>query len=188
MRPFGNATATICDWHRSLALRHSSSGLRGATNHFEIPVDASHMYDLWQVALKALRAVHNTAAHSETNFDWKNCKTFPIYILFAFWFGPAQAVPAAWKISAFRPFSCHFWAFVLSPYRVTQALQRLFDTFRRSWEVGIALLFVVWPAKFCAEVCMWFATAIHEADHGTSKHWRLPVNVSQLRFSVVSIL
>mmetsp|Transcript_42831 Transcript_42831/g.87597 ORF Transcript_42831/g.87597 Transcript_42831/m.87597 type:complete len:700 (+) Transcript_42831:88-2187(+) len=25
-------------------------------------------------------------------------------------------------------------------------------------------------------VCMWFATAIHEADHGTSKHWRLPVN------------
>ena len=24
-------------------------------------------------------------------------------------------------------------------------------------------------------VCMWFATAIHEADHGTSKHWRLPV-------------
>lgn len=24
-------------------------------------------------------------------------------------------------------------------------------------------------------VCMWFATAIHESDHGTSKHWRLPV-------------
>jgi len=24
-------------------------------------------------------------------------------------------------------------------------------------------------------VSMWFATAIHEADHGTSKHWRLPV-------------
>jgi len=23
---------------------------------------------------------------------------------------------------------------------------------------------------------MWFATAIHEADHGTSKHWRLPVD------------
>merc|ERR1712232_221234 len=23
---------------------------------------------------------------------------------------------------------------------------------------------------------MWFATAIHEADHGTSKDWRLPVN------------
>jgi len=25
-------------------------------------------------------------------------------------------------------------------------------------------------------VCMWFATAIHEADHGTSKDWRLPIN------------
>lgn len=24
-------------------------------------------------------------------------------------------------------------------------------------------------------VCMWYATTIHEADHGTSKHWRLPV-------------
>jgi len=24
-------------------------------------------------------------------------------------------------------------------------------------------------------ISMWFATAIHEADHGTSKHWRLPV-------------
>ena len=92
------------------------------------------------------------------------------------------------KSLPFGFFSCHFWASVLSPYRVTQALQRLFVTFRRSWEVGIALLFVVWPAKFCVEVCMWFATAIHEADHGTSKHWRLPVNVSQLRFSVVSIL
>jgi len=25
-------------------------------------------------------------------------------------------------------------------------------------------------------VTMWYATAIHEADHGTSKHWRLPVD------------
>mmetsp|Transcript_28463 Transcript_28463/g.65990 ORF Transcript_28463/g.65990 Transcript_28463/m.65990 type:complete len:704 (-) Transcript_28463:268-2379(-) len=25
-------------------------------------------------------------------------------------------------------------------------------------------------------ICMWYATAIHEADHGTSKDWRLPVN------------
>lgn len=25
-------------------------------------------------------------------------------------------------------------------------------------------------------VCMWFATAIHESDHGTSKDWRLPVD------------
>lgn len=24
-------------------------------------------------------------------------------------------------------------------------------------------------------VTMWYATAIHEADHGTSKDWRLPV-------------
>lgn len=24
-------------------------------------------------------------------------------------------------------------------------------------------------------ICMWYATAIHESDHGTSKHWRLPV-------------
>lgn len=26
-----------------------------------------------------------------------------------------------------------------------------------------------------SEICMWYATAIHESDHGTSKHWRLPV-------------
>jgi len=25
-------------------------------------------------------------------------------------------------------------------------------------------------------VCMWYATSIHESDHGTSKAWRLPVN------------
>ena len=30
----------------------------------------------------------------------------------------------------------------------------------------------------CTKICMWYATAIHESDHGTSKHWRLPVKVS----------
>jgi aryl-alcohol dehydrogenase-like predicted oxidoreductase len=29
-------------------------------------------------------------------------------------------------------------------------------------------------------VTMWYATAIHEADHGTAKDWRLPVQASQL--------
>jgi hypothetical protein len=56
------------------------------------------------------------------------------------------------------------------PNYVVSAVPLCFGTPRLPAEAAAKAL------KAChSTVEMWFATAIHESDHGTSKHWRLPV-------------
>lgn len=149
---FGNETSTICDRHRSLALFHPSGRLRGRTWPQLFP----RCYQMLSAdppdfcILRRGKCPRQSLESSCHRLQWKRCEQCTTPLEPQI-FGRAIAIGS----------DTSSW------------LERIFGNTRIQSQTQDIL-------RPPSEVCMWFATAIHEADHGTSKHWRLPVNASRL--------
>lgn len=180
LRPFGHATAAVCAWHGSIALCDSSSSLRGG---------AWNGLDGWGRKRDGADGVdsgrRDGCIYPSNSFilrlRWKHCEQSTIlFEAQTLWDERNFGGKVCDKIIAFfkTAVSCSedcgdLWSCLLCRVFAHQTHPK---TPKKHETLPTPLTSLRHFQTFAAEVCMWFATAIHEADHGTSKHWRLPVN------------
>ena len=179
LRPFGHATAAVCAWHGSIALCDSSSSLRGgAWNGLDgwgrkrdgadgvdsgrrdgcISFKLLHMRLRWKHCEQSTILFEAQTLWDERNFRGKVC----------------DKIIASFKTAVSCSEDCgDLWSCLLCRVFAHQTHPK---TPKKHETLPTPLTSLRHFQTFAAEVCMWFATAIHESDHGTSKHWRLPVN------------